>query len=882
MQPLGLNEIREKFLVFFEDKGHLRIPSFSLVPQNDKSLLIINSGMAPLKPFFTGQETPPSRRVATCQKCVRVIDIENVGKTVRHGTFFEMLGNFSFGDYFKEEIIPWSWEFLTEVLEISADRLYPSVYVEDQEAYDIWRHKVNLPPEKIFKLGKEDNFWEVGVGPCGPSSEIYFDRGEQYGCGSPSCTVGCDCDRYMEIWNLVFTQFNKTEDGQYEKLAFTNIDTGMGLERMSVAMQGVSSIFDVDTLQAVRDAVCRRAGISYLVDPKKDASVRIITDHVRSVTFMTADGILPSNEGRGYVLRRLLRRAARHGKLLGIQDVFLSELSKIVIETGKHAYPELEEKKDYIYKVLSVEENRFYETLDQGMELLRGAIAKMKKNASHTLEGAEAFRLYDTFGFPLDLMKEILEEEHLDVDEDSFQAEMKKQRERARAAREETNYMGAGETVYHQLEAGEPTVFEGYLQHELDGAGIVAITKGDQVVEKAEAGDSVSIVLDRTPFYAESGGQKGDRGLIKTETGEAVVTDCVKVVGGRYAHIGRVEKGTMECGQTAVARLDMENRIATTRNHTATHLLQKALRDVVGKHVEQAGSMVSGDRLRFDFTHFAPVSREELLKIEDVVNEQILVGLPVDVSESTMDEARKKGAMALFGEKYGSTVRVVDIGGYSVELCGGTHLKNTMEAGSFKIVSEVGIAAGVRRIEALTGKAALAYYRSMDDRQYHVTELIKATPEAMLTRIQSFLDDARITRHELEQVKSKMALYAVDEILQKQETHNGFAVLVSRADGLDMNGLRVMMDRVREKIVSGVALLGSVQGEKVSFMAMATEDAVKSGIHAGQIIKAAAAVTGGGGGGKPGSAQAGGKDASKIDEALEKGKAAVINCLTNP
>ena len=659
MKYLGVNEIREEFLKFFESKDHLRLPSFPLVPRNDNSLLLINSGMAPMKAYFTGQEIPPSKRVTTCQKCIRTGDIDNVGKTARHGTFFEMLGDFSFGDYFKNEIVPWSWEFVTKVLEIPEDRLYVTIYEEDDETGKIWHDVVGLPWDRIVKLGKEDNFWEHGTGPCGPCTEIYYDRGPEYGCDSPTCGVGCDCDRYMEFWNLVLTQFNAEEDGTYTELAMKNVDTGMGLERMATIMQGVDSIFDVDTVKSIRDAVCAKANVEYGKEHKTDVSVRVITDHIRSVTMMTADGVLPSNEGRGYVLRRLLRRAARHGKLLGIEGEFLAELSKSVIACSGEAYPELVEKQDYIFKILSIEENSFYKTIDKGMEILKADMEEMKAAGEKVMSGEKSFRLYDTYGFPVDLTKEILAEEGMEIDEDAFTAEMKAQKERARSARAKSNYMGAAETVYNELPVGLETAFAGYDVYDVANAKIVALVTNEAVAETAQAGDTVTVFLDRTPFYAESGGQVGDQGVIKTETGVVKVTNCVKVVGGKIAHMGEVTEGLVQVGEMACASIDVELRMASSRNHSATHLLHKALRTVLGTHVEQAGSYVSADRLRFDFTHFAAMTADEIKEVERLVNDAIFASYDVHTDEMSIDEARNRGAMALFGEKYGEVVRVV-------------------------------------------------------------------------------------------------------------------------------------------------------------------------------------------------------------------------------
>ena len=879
MKYLGVNEIREEFLKFFESKDHLRLPSFPLVPRNDNSLLLINSGMAPMKAYFTGQEIPPSKRVTTCQKCIRTGDIDNVGKTARHGTFFEMLGDFSFGDYFKNEIVPWSWEFVTKVLEIPEDRLYVTIYEEDDETGKIWHDVVGLPWDRIVKLGKEDNFWEHGTGPCGPCTEIYYDRGPEYGCDSPTCGVGCDCDRYMEFWNLVLTQFNAEEDGTYTELAMKNVDTGMGLERMATIMQGVDSIFDVDTVKSIRDAVCAKAGVEYGKDHKTDVSVRVITDHLRSVTMMTADGVLPSNEGRGYVLRRLLRRAARHGKLLGIEGEFLAELSKSVIACSGEAYPELVEKQDYIFKILSIEENSFYKTIDKGMEILKADMEEMKAAGEKVMSGEKSFRLYDTYGFPVDLTKEILAEEGMEIDEDAFTAEMKAQKERARSARAKSNYMGAAETVYNELPVELETAFAGYDVYDVANAKIVALVANEAVAETAQAGDTVAVFLDRTPFYAESGGQVGDQGVIKTETGVVKVTNCVKVVGGKIAHMGEVTEALVQVGEMACASIDVELRMASSRNHSATHLLHKALRTVLGTHVEQAGSYVSAERLRFDFTHFAAMTADEIKEVERLVNDAIFASYDVHTDEMSIDEARNRGAMALFGEKYGEVVRVVDMGGYSIELCGGAHLKNTAQVGSFKILSENGVAAGVRRIEAVTGKEALKHYQAQEDEIKEICRLVKSTPDKLLARLEQLLAEQKETAKELEKLKAKMAGGAADEMLNSKVEIGGVAVLAAEVKDMDGNALRTMGDQLKQKLGSGVVILASGKDGKVNLMAMATDDVVKKGVHAGNIIKAAAAVCGGGGGGRPNMAQAGGKDASKIADALEKAKAMVAEQL---
>ncbi len=880
MDKLGLNEIREKYLDFFESKGHLRMNSFSLVPNNDKSLLLINSGMAPLKPYFTGQQVPPSKRVTTCQKCIRTGDIENVGKTARHGTFFEMLGNFSFGDYFKNEVIPWAWEFFTEVLKIPADRLYVSVYQDDDEAFEIWNKKVGIPENKIFRMGKEDNFWEHGVGPCGPCSEIYYDKGEEYGCHSSNCTVGCDCDRYTEIWNLVFTQFCKEEDGSYSDLDHPNIDTGMGLERIAAVMQNVNSIFDVDTIKAVRDSVCKIAGVEYNKDYKTDVSIRVITDHIRSVTFMVADGVLASNEGRGYVLRRLLRRAARHGKLLGIDRKFLSDLCMVVIENSKGAYPELEEKKDYINKIITVEEERFYETINQGMDIIRQKIDEIKTNKKENIfSGSESFKLYDTYGFPIDLLKEILEEEGIGVDEAGFLKEMEAQKNRARAAREENTYMGSEETVFHKFPADMESVFVGYDKLDIKDCRILALVTDDVITDKVCEGQKITIVSDKTPFYPEMGGQAGDKGIIKTNNCVIEVIDCTKFGGNKILHTGIVKSGEIKIGDFAEFSVDKDKRVATARNHTATHILQKALREVLGNHIEQAGSFVSDSRLRFDFTHFEAVNKEDLIKIEKIVNEKILDAIDVIIEELPIEEAKKKGAMALFGEKYGEVVRVVSVGDYSVEFCGGTHLKNSSQAGSFKILSENGVAAGVRRIEALTGYGVLNFYEETDMLLNKVREVLKIGGQNVINKINSLVDENKSLIKEIEQLKIKMSSGHIDKFIENKEIVNNVSVVCAKVDGMEMNDLRNMGDKIKDKLKSGIVVLASPLNDKVSFIVMVTDDIVKKGAKAGDIVKAAATTAGGGGGGRPNMAQAGGKNPAKTDEALKAAMEAIKSQL---
>ena len=869
MQPYGVNELRKMFLKFFESKGHLAMKSFSLVPHNDKSLLLINSGMAPLKPYFTGQEIPPRRRVTTCQKCIRTGDIENVGKTARHGTFFEMLGNFSFGDYFKTEAIHWTWEFLTEVVGLDPDRLYPSVYVDDDEAFEIWNKEIGIPTDRIFKFGKEDNFWEHGSGPCGPCSEVYYDRGEKYGCGKPDCTVGCDCDRYMEIWNDVFTQFDNDGEGHYSELEQKNIDTGMGLERLASVVQDVDSIFDVDTIKALRDHVCRLAGTEYGKEYKDDVSIRVITDHIRSVTFMISDGIMPSNEGRGYVLRRLLRRACRHGRLLGIHKGFLPELAESVIAGSKDGYPELEEKREFILKVISKEEEQFNKTIDQGLGILSDMIADMEAKGEKTLNGEAAFRLYDTYGFPLDLTKEILEEKELDVDEEGFHACMEVQRKKARDAREVTNYMGADVTVYESIDPGVTSTFVGY-DNLTYGSDVTVLTTEDEIVEALSEGQRGTIFVQETPFYATSGGQEADTGYIRTAEGEFRVEDTVKLLGGKIGHIGVMTKGMIKNGDKVTLEVDAKKRALSARNHSATHLLQKALRTVLGTHVEQAGSSVNEDRLRFDFTHFSAMTAEELKKVEDIVNEQISKGLDVIVKNMPIEEAKKTGAQALFGEKYGDIVRVVNMGGFSIEFCGGTHVKNTSEIMAFKIISETGVAAGVRRIEALTSDGLMKYYAQIEETLKNAAHLVKTTPENLADKITHLMAENKALHGEVESLKSKMAQEAAGDVMDQVKDVKGVKLLAAQLDGIDMNGLRDLGDQLKAKLGDGVVVLASANDGKVSLMVTATDGAMKQGAHAGNLVKAIAGYVGGGGGGRPNMAQAGGKDPAGIPDALAK------------
>ena len=869
MQPYGVNQLRKMFLEFFESKGHLAMKSFSLVPHNDKSLLLINSGMAPLKPYFTGQEIPPRRRVTTCQKCIRTGDIENVGKTARHGTFFEMLGNFSFGDYFKNEAIEWSWEFLTEVVGLDQDRLYPSIYEEDEEAFEIWNKKMGIPAERIFRFGKADNFWEHGSGPCGPCSEIYYDRGEKYGCGSPDCTVGCECDRYMEIWNNVFTQFDNDGHGHYSELEQKNIDTGMGLERLASVVQDVDSIFDVDTLKALRDHICRLADTEYGKDAQADISIRVITDHTRSVTFMISDGIMPSNEGRGYVLRRLLRRACRHGRLLGIEGSFIPELAQTVIEGSKDGYPELEEKKDFILKVIAKEEDQFNKTIDQGLGILAEMTAKMEAEQTTTLSGADAFKLYDTYGFPIDLTKEILEEKGMQVDEEGFHASMEVQRKTARAARGETNYMGADVTVYESIDPSITSTFVGY-ENLAWKSPITVLTSDTEIVEALSDGQRVTVFAEETPFYATSGGQEADTGIIRTAEGEFKVEDTVKLLGGKIGHVGVVIKGMIKTGDQAELCVDAEKRALSARNHSATHLLQKALRTVLGTHVEQAGSSVNEERLRFDFSHFSAMTAEELQKVEEIVNEQIVAGLPVKVENMPIEEARKTGAQALFGEKYGDVVRVVNMGDYSIEFCGGTHVKNTNEIMAFKILSESGVAAGVRRIEALTSKGLIRYYDNLEKKLNEAAKVLKATPDNLAEKIAHLTAENKALHSEVESLKSKLAQDAMGDVMDQVQEIKGVKLLAAEVDGVDMNGLRDLGDQLKEKLGDGVVVLASGNDGKVSLMVTATDAAMKQGAHAGNLIKAIAGLVGGGGGGRPNMAQAGGKNPAGIQEALKK------------
>lgn len=867
MEKLGLNEIRERYLSFFESKGHLRLPSFPLVPQGDASLLLINAGMAPLKPYFTGKETPPRKRVTTCQKCIRTPDIECVGLTARHGTFFEMLGNFSFGDYFKNEATAWAWEFITKVLEIPEDRLWVSVYEEDNEAVEIWTQKVGVSRDRIVYLGKEDNFWEIGTGPCGPCSEIYFDRGEEFGCGSPNCAVGCECDRFVEFWNLVFTQFDKDENGVYNRLANPNIDTGMGLERIACIMQGVTSIFEVDTIRKILDSAANMVGVTYGKDRQTDISLRVITDHIRSTVFMVSDGILPSNEGRGYVLRRLLRRAARHGRLLGLKEAFLYKLAKVVAGESGGAYPALKENFEYIERVIKTEEERFEETIDQGIDILNGYVDELKKDGKTELSGENAFKLYDTYGFPIDLTREILAESGFTVNEDDFKVLMEEQRERARAARGDMEGEAWKEDIFATIESA--TVFDGYENIVLE-AEILGIGKDGEKVESASEGDEVTLVLDRTAFYAESGGQVGDKGVIRKDGANVCVLDTKKL-NGKFLHICKVESGTIFVNDKVVCEIDNDRRLAIRRNHSAAHLLQAALRNNLGKHVAQAGSYVDEDRMRFDFSHFAAMTDDELSAVENEINAMIFANLDIDCSEKSIDEAKRMGAMALFSEKYGDVVRVVKMGDYSTELCGGTHASSTGELGLFKIISESGVAAGVRRIEAVTGAGVL---KLLDEKQ----ALINRTAAALKLKTASEIDikaevlvnENKELERKIEQFNDRMAALRTKNMMAGVRHLGAVNILTASVDGMDVNEMKALADNAKSQMIAGVVVLASNDGGKITFVAMAMPEAVKAGVHCGNIIREVTAICGGKGGGKPDMAQGGGVDAMKVDDALAK------------
>lgn len=875
----GVNELRRMYLDFFKSKDHLVMKSFSLVPHNDNSLLLINAGMAPLKPYFTGQEIPPKKRVTTCQKCVRTGDIENVGKTARHLTFFEMLGNFSFGDYFKHEAIAWSWEFLTDMLGLEKDRLYPSIYGEDDEAFEIWTKEVGVPEEKITRFYRDpetgacDNFWEHGAGPCGPCSEIYYDRGEKYGCGSPDCKVGCECDRFMEVWNNVFTQFEGDGKGGYTELSQKNIDTGMGLERLAVVMQDVDSVFDVDTMKAIRDKICELSGKTYQTDAMDDVSIRLITDHIRSSTFLVSDGVRPSNEGRGYVLRRLIRRAARHGRILGIDGLFLAKLSETVINESKDGYQELEEKKDYIFKILTEEEKSFHKTIDQGLCILSDMMAEMEKNGKKELSGENTFKLYDTYGFPVDLTAEILDEKGFTYDDAGFEACMQEQRTRARNARKVTNYMGADASVFEQADASITTEFTGYDR--LTDTAQISLIAVEELSDTIAEGENGTIVVNKTPFYATMGGQQGDKGIIETADGRFIVEDTVKLVGGKYGHIGYMENGMLRVGDTVTLSVDEKLRSQTCKNHSATHLLQKALREVLGTHVEQAGSYQDAERTRFDFSHFSAMTEEELAKVEQMVNEKIAEGIPVVTEVMTVDEAKKTGAMALFGEKYGETVRVVSMGDFSKEFCGGTHVKNTSDISAFKIISESGVAAGIRRIEALTADNVLAYYAKMEEELNQAAKIVKATPANLTDRLEKLMAEVKALQSENESLKSKAAKDALGDVMDQIQEIKGVKLLATSVSGVDMNGLRELGDQMKEKLGEGVVVIASDCDGKVNLIAMATDGAIKQGAHAGNLIKAIAGKVGGGGGGRPNMAQAGGKNPAGIPDAVAEASAAL-------
>ena len=885
MQWTGLNELREKYLSFFESKGHLRLDSFPLVPKNDPSLLLINSGMAPMKKWFLAQEEPPRHRVTTCQKCIRTPDIERVGITARHGTFFEMLGNFSFQDYFKEEVIPWAWEFLTsdEWMAIPKDRLHISVYEEDDEAYDIWTKKVGIAPDHMVRLGKEDNFWEHGSGPCGPCSEIYFDRGPEYGCGKPTCGVGCDCDRYMEIWNLVFSQFDADGKGHYERLARPNIDTGMGLERLACVMQNVGNLFEVDTVQSVLHHVEHIAGKTYKQDPKTDISIRVITDHIRSCTFMVSDGILPSNEGRGYVLRRLLRRAARHGRMLGIDHPFLVDLVETVIQSSESAYPELREHDAYIKKVIGTEEANFARTIDAGMNILNNMIDRLEKAHQKLLSGMDAFKLNDTFGFPLDLTKEIAAEQGLEIDEDGFHAEMKKQKERARAERLKKNISGWSEDLFGALEA-EPTVFTGY-DTLTDKGTVVALsdeeTLTDAIATDEEAKDGVLVVLDKTPFYAEMGGQAADHGVLNGAECSLRVLDVKKTPKGYYVHTCVLESGIVKVGDVLTAQVDKGYRMAIARNHTATHLLQAALREVLGDHVHQAGSYQDASITHFDFTHFSAVTPEELARVQKIVNNKIFDSMNVTVQEMPVEEAKKLGAMALFGEKYGKVVRVVDIEGWSTEFCGGTHVKNTAQIGGFKIVSESSVAAGIRRIEAVTGRNLLIRANLQEAMLHDVANTLKANNVAALpARAEAVMAENKAMSRELEEMKARIAASKVDSLFDNAEEADGVKIASAYFTGTTGDTLRGMCDSIRDKAVNPVvAVLVGKAEDKITMAVTVNKLAQEKGLKAGVLVKELSAIAGGKGGGKPDFAMAGLKDETKIDEALASVSAIVKKAL---
>ena len=875
MKWTSLNDLREQFLSFFESKGHLRLQSFSLIPVNDKSLLLINSGMAPMKRYFTREDEPPRDRVCTCQKCIRTGDIDNVGKTSRHGTFFEMLGNFSFGDYFKEEAISWSWEFLTQVLEIPADRLYPSVYEEDNEAYALWRDKIGIAPERIVRLGKADNFWEHGSGACGPCSEIYFDRGEAYGCGKPTCYPGCECDRYVEIWNNVFSQFNSDGKGNYTELARKNIDTGMGLERLACVIQGVDNLFEVDTVRKILDTVCSIAGVKYGTDPDADMSIRVITDHIRSATFMIADGVIPSNEGRGYVLRRLLRRAARHGKRIGIQGGFLGELCLVAIGESCGAYPELSEKQSYIQKVITMEEERFEATIDAGLAILQKLIGEAQSAGSKTLAGEDAFKLYDTYGFPLDLTCEIAGEKGLSVDEEAFHTLMQEQKERARAARSDLSSWDSGSDG--ALSGIAATQFTGYTEDSTESTVLAVLVDGERCGAVSEG--ECSIILDKTPFYGEGGGQVGDTGTITTPEGSAAVLDTKKA-NGVFVHVCKMLSGVIQERDSVTACIDRERRQAIRRNHSGVHLLQAALRQVLGDHVEQAGSYVDEERLRFDFSHFSALTPEELTQVEKLVNENILAALPIDTMETDIETAKRAGALALFGEKYGKTVRVVKMGEFSTELCGGTHTDNTGKLGLFKILSETSVAAGVRRIEAVTGLGVLSLLAEKDHLIAETARGLRANSPADLPAKAGGLQlvAAKLFK-EIDWLLAKIALCMLDAFLASAQYFVSVKLCTADIKDMSVETARSLCDKLRDRDAAIVAVLSVQDGEKLNFVACCGKDAVKAGAHAGMLLKEVSAVTGGKGGGRPDAATSGGKDTAKVPEALEAAKTILAGML---
>ena len=871
MEKLGLNELREKFLSFYETKGHLRLPSFSLVPHNDKSLLLINAGMAPLKPYFTGQETPPRKRVTTCQKCIRTPDIESVGKTARHGTYFEMLGNFSFGDYFKHEATSWAWEFCTKVLNMPVDKLWVTIYQDDDEAFDIWTKEVGVAPDRIVRMGKEDNFWEIGQGPCGPCSEIYFDRGEKYGCGSPDCGVGCECDRYVEFWNLVFTQFDKDEDGNYNRLAHPNIDTGMGLERLACIMQDVDNIFEVDTVRNIMKKVIEFAKVEYGKDEQADVSLRVITDHIRSTTFMIADGVKVANDGRGYVLKRLLRRAARHGRLLGIYEPFLYKVCDTVIEENKSAYPYLVEKADYIKKVIEQEEINFGRTVNEGMNILETYVSDLKAKGEKVLGGEQAFKLSDTYGFPIDLTVEILDEKGIGVDREGFDKYVEEQRTRAREARKDADTLGWKDEILEKFMTLPKAEFVGDETNETESKIVGIFSDGDFCDSASDENGDVTIVLDKTPFYGEGGGQVGDTGTIVTDNANLTVIDSKKLRDGRIIHACVIESGYIEKGDVCKCKVDGERRRNIERNHSATHLLQKALKIVLGDHVEQAGSFVNDERLRFDFSHFEAVTQDELAKAEKIVNDEIFAALDITCTEMPIDEAKKLGAMALFGEKYGSVVRVVKMGDFSIELCGGTHLKNTAQCGLFKIISESGVASGVRRIEAVTGRGVIDYINDKN-------ALIERTAAALKTnrlneldiKAESVMSENKQLEKGIDEFRNKVAMLRTKNMMTGIKHLGEVNILTAQLDGVDANGLKALADSAKSQMQNGVVVLASNDDGKITFVAMAMKEAVEKGVHCGKIIKEVCAICSGRGGGKPDMAQGGGSDVLKIDDALAK------------